>query len=105
MANSGIKKSIGWCAKTHWLMLVCYFRVPIKYPRRFSVKASRSCPDRLTCGGYMGSCVGVMRGLRGWFFLSYRDKQRYTTVLVGYIEVIFEEKICMSNDTYVLLNC
>ena len=87
MANSGIKKSIGWCAKTHWLMLVCYFRVPIKYPRRFSVKASCSCPDRLTCGGCMGGCVEVVRWLLKSYIAVIRNDQVVLWFYGGYIVV------------------
>ena len=58
----------GWCAKTHWPMLVCYFRVPIKYPRRFSVKASCSCPDRLTCEGVWVVVWGLCGGCGNGYF-------------------------------------
>ena len=34
----------------------------------------------------MGGCVGVMRRLRGWFYLSY-------ALIVGYAVVIYDRRV------------
>ena len=62
-----------------------------KIPPQFSVKASRSCPGRLTCGGCMGGCVGVMRWLRGWFYLSYALIMGYAVVIYGFAAVTWDK--------------
>jgi hypothetical protein len=38
----------------------------------------------------MGGCVGVMRWLRGWFYLSYVLIMGYTVVIYGFAEVIWD---------------